>query len=66
MLFCPYHSAPLAIEWKRPSDKCKVTSTEADKGHELSLLSCRFPVVATTLSLPSCRFHVVATIPGGA
>ena len=39
--------------------------TEADKGHELSLPSCRFQVVASELSLPSCRFQVVASIPGG-
>ena len=35
--------------------------TEADKGHELSLPSCRFRVVASKLSLPSCRFRVVAS-----
>ena len=34
-----------------------VEATEADKGHELSLPSCRFQVVASKLSLPSCRFH---------
>ena len=39
--------------------------TEADKGHELSLPSCRFRVFASKLSLPSCRFRVVAPIPGG-
>ena len=36
-------------------------TTEADKGHELSLPSCRFQVVASELSLPSCRFQVVAS-----
>ena len=38
-----------------------VDSTEADKGHELSLPSCRFRVVACELSLASCRFQVVAS-----
>ena len=55
--------------WRHDAYLCKdlqLKCTEADKGHQLSLLSCRFPVVASTLSLPSCRFHVVATIPGGA
>ena len=43
-----------------------ISTTEADKGHKLSLPGCRFHFVASTLSLPSSRFHVVALkIKGG-